>query len=198
MIFDHNINNNNNALIEKITKSKKINKLLCTIQINNNTDKINEKTWTTTLQVDTIDWKKIYQTIFKATLDTSLRNFQYKIVMGILPTNTLLVKYKIKDNSLCDLCNNNEETISHLFWECTKTQILWHKLTEFLKNKNITFEKTRLEALLGITNGTHCYIKLKKEFINNLNETIYLSNETQQKKSFFYCFSQLYKRKNEH
>jgi len=90
--------------------------------------------------------------------------------MGILPTNTLLVKYKIKDNSLCDLCNNNEETISHLFWECTKTQILWHNLTEFLKTKNITFEITRLEALLGITNGTHCYIKnlltiLMKRFI---------------------------------
>ena len=61
-----------NITLHKITKSKKINKLLCTIQINNNTDKINEKTWTTTLQVDTIDWKKIYQTIFQATLDTSL------------------------------------------------------------------------------------------------------------------------------
>ena len=90
--------------------------------------------------------------------------------MGILPTNTLLVKYKIKDNSLCDLCNNNEETTSHLFWECTKTQIHWHNLTEFLKTKNITFEITRLEALLVITNGTHCYIKnlltiLMKRFI---------------------------------
>ena len=68
----HQVNNNNNALIEKITKSKKINKLLCTIQINNNTDKINERIWIATLQVDTIDWKKIYQTIFQATLDTSL------------------------------------------------------------------------------------------------------------------------------
>ena len=28
-----------------------------------------------------------YQTIFQSSLDTSLLNLQYKIVMGVLPTN---------------------------------------------------------------------------------------------------------------
>jgi len=31
-----------------------------------------------------------------------IRNFQYEIVMGLCHTNTLLVKYKIKDTSFCD------------------------------------------------------------------------------------------------
>jgi len=34
-----------------------------------------------------------YQTIFQSTVDTSLRDLQYKIVMEVLITNTLLVKY---------------------------------------------------------------------------------------------------------
>ena len=88
---------------------------------------------------------------------------------------------------MCDLCNKNEETISHLFCECTKTQILWHNLTEFLKTENITIEITRLEAVLGITNETHCYIKnlltiLIKRFIylmklnkRNPSSTIFLN-----------------------
>ena len=35
----------------------------------------------------------IYKTIFQSTLDTSFRDLQYKKVMGVLTTNTLLVKY---------------------------------------------------------------------------------------------------------
>jgi len=66
------------------------------------------------LQENTIAWKKvhIYQTIFQSTLDTSLQDLQYKIVTGVLPTNTLLIKYDILFTYLRALCNNNEETIS--------------------------------------------------------------------------------------
>ena len=78
---------------------------------------------------------------------------------------------------------------SHLFWACTKTQILWHNLTQFLKIKNIRFEITRLEALLGITNKTHGYIKNLQAFLMKRNET--------QQKILLLPFSQLYKRKNE-
>jgi len=35
----------------------------------------------------------VYQTIFQSTLDTSLIHLQYKIVIGVLPTNTLRLKY---------------------------------------------------------------------------------------------------------
>ena len=35
----------------------------------------------------------IYQTIFQSKLDTSLLELQYKIVVGVLQTNTLVVKY---------------------------------------------------------------------------------------------------------
>jgi len=64
---------------------------------------------------------------FKTTLDATLRNFQHKIIMGILPTNTLMVEYKIKDSPVCDMFNNREETLVYKFvfvWECHITQSL--------------------------------------------------------------------------
>jgi len=51
---------------------------------------------------------------------------------------------------------------------------------------NIALEITKLEALLCITIGSHCYNILK--CINKLKENIYIFNETQQTKSLFYHF----------
>ena len=60
--------------------------------------------------------------------------------------------------SLRDL-QNNDKTVSPLFYECTKTQTIWPYLTEFLPTKNTTVEITRLEALFCISIGSHCCIK---------------------------------------
>jgi len=50
---------------------------------------------------------------FKTTLDATSRNFQHKIIMGILPTNTVMVEYKIKDSPVWDLFNNREKILVH-------------------------------------------------------------------------------------
>ena len=55
---------------------------------------------------------QVYKTLFQTTFykDTSHRNLQkLKIVMGVLPTNNLLVKYCIKYTYFCALCTHNEE-----------------------------------------------------------------------------------------
>jgi len=73
-----------------------------------------------------------------------------------------------------------------------KTQPLWYNLTDFLHFKNITLEIRRLEALLCITLGSHCYNILK--CINTLKGNISIFNETQQTNSLFYHFSQILKK----
>ena len=68
---------------------------------------------TITLQEDTIAWKKykyikhyFRQHFIKILLIEIYRN---KIVIGVLPTNNLLVKYCIKYTYFCALCTHNEE-----------------------------------------------------------------------------------------
>ena len=52
---------------------------------------------------------------FKTTLDTKLREFQYKILIRILYTNNMLFKLKKVNYPLCDFCEKELETIEHLF-----------------------------------------------------------------------------------
>ena len=65
---------------------------------------------------------------FKVTLDTKLRWFQYRVTHNILPTNVWLKKIGITDNDLCTFCQDEKETITHLFVECNKVNDFWQQV----------------------------------------------------------------------
>ena len=69
-----------------------------------------------------VDWQKIYLLPFKTTLDTKLREFQYKILNRILYTNKILFEFKKVDSPLYEFCEKELETIEHLFFHCAKSK----------------------------------------------------------------------------
>jgi len=100
--------------------------------------------WATQLTYENINWKEIYLLPIKLTIDTKLREFQFKLFHQIIPTNTFLFKCNIVSSSLCEFCNSNPDSIAHIFWECQHIQIFWTSFTDtFLKilnvEKNINF-----------------------------------------------------------
>ena len=46
--------------------------------------------------------------------------------------NEKLYKLKISDASLCTICENETETLAHLFAECNKVTKIWKEVTEKL------------------------------------------------------------------
>ena len=54
---------------------------------------------------NTLDWNKIYLSPRLATIDTTLRSFQYKILNNVLFLNKKLYTFGITNTSLCSLCN---------------------------------------------------------------------------------------------
>ena len=74
------------------------------------------------------DWKSIYLLPRHVTLDTNLRMFQYKLLNNVLYLNNMLFRFKKVDSPLCSYCNEEEETLLHLFHSCLKTKQLWNKL----------------------------------------------------------------------
>ena len=62
------------------------------------------------------DWKKLSSLAFESTLDTKLREFQYKILNLIIFTNKKLHRFKVVDSPLCAFSNAEEESLEHLLY----------------------------------------------------------------------------------
>ena len=53
------------------------------------------------------------------------------------------------DSALCTFCNEKEETITHLFWECQYIEHFWKQLSDFISNhtSNIITNWGKLDKL---------------------------------------------------
>ena len=101
------------------------------------------------------NWNEIYSMPYNASIDTTIQSFQYKLINRIIPTNKFLFKCKLVSSTLCDLCLSNEETITHMFWECPIIQDIWNNLNSFFQNNGITIELTLINVLFGISTNIH-------------------------------------------
>ena len=96
-----------------------------------------------------LEWNKVFVNAAKTTLDVKIKNFQYKYLHRIIPTNKLLFKQNISSSNLCDFCNMNIECIKHLFWGCCHVQTFWNNFNIFISD--LQFEISYKSISLGIT-----------------------------------------------
>ena len=168
-----------------------------------------QKRWLEHFDIDTHEWKKYYALPYKTTNHSKLLNLQFKISHRILATNKKLKLFGIKDSDICDFCNIEVETISHLFWECKVTKIflntIFAKLEESCALTIAGSEKVIIFGLLPFSDNiainnflliTKCYIYKKshqmsplypnefKRFLENYYDTeiLYLPSEKLVKK----------------
>ena len=67
------------------------------------------------------------------TLSSRLREFQFKLLHGIIYTNHHLQKFKFVDSNLCSFCKKYDETYQHLFYTCEATQKVWESCSTFFE-----------------------------------------------------------------
>ena len=81
-------------------------------------------------------WKDVYTLPRTVTINTRLRVFHYKVLNNVLYLNKHLYIFKLSETNLCCcfFCNQEDETIIHLFANCPKSKTLWKSLKEFLKD----------------------------------------------------------------
>ena len=72
----------------------------------------------------------------------------------------------MKPSNICDFCASNVETLEHLFWECSHTQLLWNGIITFLERNQIKVKIQKKDVFLGISK--------KITDINTLNYIIIL------------------------
>ena len=80
-------------------------------------------------------WNIIHTQPFNLTIDTKLREFQYKYILNIVPNNSFLYKCHLTQSNLCDFCNMYIDSTIHMFWECHHVQTFWTDTRTFLQSK---------------------------------------------------------------
>ena len=81
-----------------------------------------------------LDWKAIYILPRIATVDTTSRVFQYKLLNNVLFLNKMLYQFGILPDSLCPFCSLEKEIPMHIFYSSNHTQIIWKRLTYCIQN----------------------------------------------------------------
>ena len=89
--------------------------------------------WVTILGRD-VNWAVIFYNTSKIE-DKKLRWFEMKILHRILPTQKLLHSMRLAESPHCNHCENEIETITHLFWECPYVRSFWNNLTRWITDK---------------------------------------------------------------
>ena len=86
-------------------------------------------------------------------LSTKLRTFHFKLLHRRIATNDFLTKISLVQSDKCFFCEQETETITHLFLRCSITQSFWNDAKQFLFQKDLgnDFVLTDLH-LIGLSN----------------------------------------------
>ena len=100
--------------------------------------------------------EKIFGHCFHTTADVQMRWFQSRILHRILPTQKYLHMCKINDNPMCNFCNREDQSISHLLVECEFVKVFWEHFQKNIIDKcqhvhNMNIDKEII--LFGVKNN---------------------------------------------
>ena len=98
-----------------------------------------------------LDWKYIYILPRIVTSDPYTRYSQSKVLNNKLYLNEKFFSFGISETSQCSFCNQNKETIEHLFCHCFVAKALWNGLNTFLENQLSLYDLTPKAAFFGFT-----------------------------------------------
>ena len=85
----------------------------------------------------TVNWKSTYYIPFLCTRESKLRVFLFKFLHRKIATNDFLRKIGIKQGNSCSFCEEEKETLVHLFWTCKHTHDFWKSVFEWI-SQNVT------------------------------------------------------------
>ena len=95
------------------------------------------------------EYQKCFEDLFRITKVTKYRDFQYRLLLGKIVTNSELYKWGLRESSKCDFCQEPDQHIFHLMWECREVQKLYNKLSQRWNTLEIDFSITMANILLN-------------------------------------------------
>ena len=80
-----------------------------------------------------------------------LRYFQYKVLNNTLFLNKKRFLFKKSNSPLCSFCNEEDETVFHLYFSCPNVRYLWNQLDFYLAEDFLLPSQTLQAAVFGFS-----------------------------------------------
>ena len=88
-------------------------------------------------QVTSVDENYIFNIKVKLEKENKIKEYNFKLLHGILPCNRNLKVWRIKESDACDLCGI-PQNIKHLLYDCVYIKPVWEKVTDIF-NVDMSF-----------------------------------------------------------
>lgn len=82
--------------------------------------------------VTDIEWKKVWTLPQRFFLTNKIKEISFKLIHKFYPTKQYLSKFMAEINVNCTFCQEQPETVSHLFWSCKFTCKFWKDFHKFI------------------------------------------------------------------
>lgn len=106
-----------------------------------------------------------FETVMKVTHSTRYQFFHYKLVNRIITTNRFLKIINVRDDDKCTFCDQETETLAHMFWFCPDVQAFISEVSSYLRLQhqiNIIFEPKTWFFLGGLTSIESLIVTIAK------------------------------------
>ena len=106
--------------------------------------------------------------VTNTTIGMKLHSFQYRLYMRAIITNIQLKHYKIRNDNLCSFCQEEKETIHHLFFSCKYVRSLWKEVASKFKidTNKITYDNIFCNMVVDRPkDARNCIILIIKQYI---------------------------------
>ena len=155
-------------LLKDVKGSRKLYNILT------DTDSITPTRWATDLgNIPEEDFRK-YNSVITERHDVKLKDFQFKINNKILVTKSFLHRINKVDNNICTFCNQEIETIKHIFCEYETVKEFWNNWLQRHANLRLNLEKKKKKKNIIFSWQKK---KLTHELFISTSEVLYIQNK---------------------
>lgn len=123
--------------------------------------------WQSLLHIDLEleDFHALFENIYKLTIATKYRDFQFRLLHHAIVTNRQLFLWGLVPSDQCTFCNEHVETYVHLFYDCTKVRKLWQDIEQWFCYLTSRME---IEVFFSVKNIMLNLVTERKSHVLNL------------------------------
>ena len=92
--------------------------------------------------------EKCFSLSFRTTLESKLREFQFKILNRIVFTNEKLFRFGLAESPSCAFCQTEVESVEHLLFSCRVSSSFWKHVLSWLRDNNVSVDNLKEEDVI--------------------------------------------------